>query len=235
MNEDGSQIVDIAHVDRPRAIVVHPCKGYLFYTDWGRFGESGKIFRATMAGTLREAIVSTNLTQPSGLAIDYEEDMLYFTDAVREVIERVSIHGNRRQELVTATIYPFSITVDREFIYWTDLQVRLFYPWTFQNFRLRNLNCFLQLRGVYRADKYTGSNMKEIVKRLDNSPRGIQVSYFYILSSTFRLTSLFLYLRFMPLNVKTALSTFARSITVVVLIPVTLARTAQPCANAPTG
>lgn len=123
MNEDGSQIVDIAHVDRPRAIVVHPCKGYLFYTDWGRFGESGKIFRATMAGTLREAIVSTNLTQPSGLAIDYEEDMLYFTDAVREVIERVSINGNRRQELVTATIYPFSITVDREFIYWTDLQV----------------------------------------------------------------------------------------------------------------
>ncbi len=123
MNEDGSQIVDIAHVDRPRAIVVHPCKGYLFYTDWGRFGESGKIFRATMAGTLREAIVSTNLTQPSGLAIDYEEDMLYFTDAVREVIERVSINGNRRQELVTATIYPFSITVDKEFIYWTDLQV----------------------------------------------------------------------------------------------------------------
>lgn len=123
MNEDGSQIVDIAHVDRPRAIVVHPCKGYLFYTDWGRFGDSGKIFRATMAGTLREAIVSTNLTQPSGLAIDYEEDMLYFTDAVREVIERVSIDGKRRQELVTATIYPFSITVDKEFIYWTDLQV----------------------------------------------------------------------------------------------------------------
>jgi low density lipoprotein-related protein 2 len=153
MNEDGSQIVDIAHVDRPRAIVVHPCKGYMFYTDWGRFGESGKIFRATMAGTLKEAIVSANLTQPSGLAIDYEEDMLYFTDAVREVIERVSIDGSRRQVLVTATIYPFAITVDRDFIYWTDLQ----------------------LRGVYRADKYTGSSMKEIVKRLDNSPRGIQI------------------------------------------------------------
>ena len=153
MNEDGSQIVDIAHVDRPRAIVVHPCKGYMFYTDWGRFGESGKIFRATMAGTLKEAIVSSNLTQPSGLAIDYEEDMLYFTDAVREVIERVAIDGTRRQVLVTATIYPFAITVDRDFIYWTDLQ----------------------LRGVYRAEKYTGASMKEIVKRLDNSPRGIQI------------------------------------------------------------
>ena len=32
MNTDGTQIVDIAQVDRPRAIVVHPCKGYLFFT-----------------------------------------------------------------------------------------------------------------------------------------------------------------------------------------------------------
>ena len=153
MNTDGSQIVDIAQVDRPRAIVVHPCKGYLFFTDWGRFGETGKIIRTTMAGTLKKELVSTNLTQPSGLALDYEEDMLYFTDAVREVIERVSINGTRRQILISATIYPFAITVDKQFIYWTDLQ----------------------LRGVYRADKHTGAHLIEIVKRLDNSPRGIQV------------------------------------------------------------
>ena len=106
-----------------------------------------------MAGTLKKELVSTNLTQPSGLALDYDEDMLYFTDAVREVIERVSINGTRRQILISATIYPFAITVDKQFIYWTDLQ----------------------LRGVYRADKHTGSNLIEIVKRLDNSPRGIQV------------------------------------------------------------
>ena len=153
MNTDGSQVIDIALADQPRAIVVHPCKGLLFYTDWGRFGETGKIMRATMAGTLKTAIVSSNLTQPSGLAIDYDEDMLYFTDAVREVIERVSINGTRREVLVTATIYPFSIAVDRDFIYWTDVQ----------------------LRGVYRAEKHTGANMIEIVKRLENSPRGIQV------------------------------------------------------------
>ncbi|XP_040583657.2 LOW QUALITY PROTEIN: low-density lipoprotein receptor-related protein 2 [Lepeophtheirus salmonis] len=153
MNPDGSQIVDIARVDRPRAIVVHPCKGLMFFTDWGRFGESGKIYKSTMAGTLREAIVKNNLTQPSGLAIDYNEDMLYFTDAVREVIERVTINGTRRTVLVSATIYPFAITVDDSYIYWTDLQ----------------------LRGVYRAEKHTGGNMKEIIKRLENSPRDIQI------------------------------------------------------------
>ena len=47
----------------------------------------------------------------------------------------------------------FSFQVDHQFIYWTDLQ----------------------LRGVYRADKHTGGNLKEIIKRLDDSPRGIQV------------------------------------------------------------
>ncbi len=153
MNTNGSQIVDIARVERPRAIAVHPCQGLLFYTDWGRFGESAKIFRATMAGTLRKAIVDTNLTQPSGLTIDFEDGVLYFTDAVREVIERVNFNGTDRRVLVTATIYPFAITVDRDYIYWTDLQ----------------------LRGVYRAEKHTGANMREIVKRLDNSPRDIQV------------------------------------------------------------
>ena len=33
----------------------------------------------------------------------------------------------------------------------------------------------LQLRGVYRAEKHTGANMIEMVKRLDDSPRDIHV------------------------------------------------------------
>ena len=153
MNLDGTQIVDIAQVDRPRALAVHPCKGLMFFSDWGRYGRAAKIYKATMAGTLKEAIVSTNLSQPSGLTIDYQEDMIYFTDAVREVIERMTLNGTRRQILISATIYPFAITVDTDFIYWTDLQ----------------------LRGVYRAEKHTGSNPREIVKRLDVSPRDIQM------------------------------------------------------------
>jgi low density lipoprotein-related protein 2 len=153
MNLDGSQVIDMVKVERPRAVVVHPCKGLMFFTNWGSFGESGKIFRATMAGTFKTPIIDKNLTQPSGLAIDFEEDMLYFTDAVREAIERCDFNGTRRQLLVSATIYPFDITMDRDFIFWTDLR----------------------LRGLYRAEKHTGQNMLEVVKRLDNSPRDIQI------------------------------------------------------------
>ena len=106
-----------------------------------------------MAGTFKTVIVSHNLTQPSGLAIDYEDNKIYWTDAVREKIERADLDGKNREVLITATIYPFAITVYGDWIFWTDLQ----------------------LRGVYRAEKHTGANMVEIVKRLDESPRDIQV------------------------------------------------------------
>lgn len=153
MNEDGSQIVMIIRVERPRAIVVDPCAGFMYYTDWGRFGNTGKIFRATLAGNQKIAIVEDNLTQPSGLCIDYDERKLYWTDALREKIERSDLNGTNREVLIAATIYPFAITVFDKYIYWTDLQ----------------------LRGVYRADKYTGAGMIEMVKRLEESPRDIHI------------------------------------------------------------
>lgn len=153
MNLDGSNLIMIARVERPRALVINPCEGYLYYTDWGRFGTSGKIYRITMAGSLKRVIIDKDLSQPSGLAIDYEENMLYWTDAVRERIERSNLLGENREILISATIYPFAITVFGNYIYWTDLQ----------------------LRGVYRAEKHTGANMIEMVKRLDDSPRDIHI------------------------------------------------------------
>jgi len=153
MNLDGSQIVNIVHVDRPRALVLDPCAGYLYYTDWGRLGDSGRIYRVTMAGDQKVAIINSSLTQPSGLAIDYAEKKLYWSDASREKIERSDLDGSNRQVLVSATIYPFALSVYGNYIYWTDLQ----------------------LHGVYRAEKNTGSNMVEIVKRIDESPRDIHV------------------------------------------------------------
>lgn len=55
----------------------------MYYTDWGRFGNTGKIFKATMGGNNKIAIHESNLTQPSGLAIDYDDRKLYWTDALR--------------------------------------------------------------------------------------------------------------------------------------------------------
>lgn len=51
-----------------------------------------------------------------------------------------------------------------------------FWPKTFEIWLFCvNFYCFLSGHSVLRADKHTGANVKEIVKRLDDSPRGIQV------------------------------------------------------------
>lgn len=69
----------------------------MYFTDWGRFGTSGKIFQATMAGSFRKALVDTDISQPSGLAIDYDDEKLYWTDAVKEKIERLNLDGTERE------------------------------------------------------------------------------------------------------------------------------------------
>ena len=106
-----------------------------------------------MAGNSKKVIIENDIIQPSGLAIDYEEKKLYWTDALREKIERSDLSGSNRETLISATIYPFAITVHQNYIYWTDLQ----------------------LRGVYRAEKHTGAGVTEMVKRLEESPRDIHV------------------------------------------------------------
>ena len=100
--------------------------GTLYFTDWGLFGTAGRIYRTTMAGTNKQAIVEKDLTQPSGLTLDLEAPVqkIYWTDAVREKIERANLDGTERETLDVATIYPFSIAVFKDRIYWTDLQLR---------------------------------------------------------------------------------------------------------------
>jgi len=80
------------------------CVRSLYYTDWGRFSTSGKIFRATMAGSLKRVIIDKDLTQPSGLAIDYDDRMLYWSDVVLERIERATLNGERREVIRTLVL-----------------------------------------------------------------------------------------------------------------------------------
>jgi sugar lactone lactonase YvrE len=52
-----------------------------------------------MAGSFKRNIIDRDLSQPSGLAIDYEDRKLYWTDAVREKIERINLDGLPRREV----------------------------------------------------------------------------------------------------------------------------------------
>jgi len=50
-----------------------------------------------MAGSLKKIIIDKDLSQPSGLTIDFDERMLYWSDAVREKIEKSNLNGGNRE------------------------------------------------------------------------------------------------------------------------------------------
>lgn len=83
-----------SNLDRPRAIVLDPKQGYMYWTDWG---SNARIERAYMSGAGRVSIVSTSLQWPNGVAIDFAAQKLYWTDAGLDKLERSNLDGSYRQ------------------------------------------------------------------------------------------------------------------------------------------
>lgn len=110
------------NLDRPRDIVVDPVGGFMYWTDWGA---SPKIERAGMDASNRLVIISSNLTWPNGLAIDYESQRLYWADAGMKTIEYAHLDGSERKVLIESNLpHPFGLTLYGERIYWTDWQAK---------------------------------------------------------------------------------------------------------------
>lgn len=54
----------------------------------------------TLNLTSTEAIISTNLTTPDGLAVDWIADNIYWTDAGRKVLEVACLDGSSRKIII---------------------------------------------------------------------------------------------------------------------------------------
>merc|ERR1719273_433497 len=76
-------------------------------------------------GRYKRKIISSNLEDPTSIAIDPEHGMMFWTDAGRKPkIERASMDGSGRQAIVTTNIErPESLVIDFAMdhtIYWAD-------------------------------------------------------------------------------------------------------------------
>ena len=91
----------IAQSQSPRAIAVHPCKGYLYWTD---VGQRPMIVRTSLAGSDYKRIITTDIKWPNGLTIDFDEEKIYWADAYYDKIERTDLDGNFRQVLTTGKL-----------------------------------------------------------------------------------------------------------------------------------
>lgn len=76
----------------------------MYWTDWGL---NPRIERAGMDASQRSVIIGRNLTWPNGLAIDYENERLYWTDAGMKTIEFSNLNGQGRQVSINGEVFVF--------------------------------------------------------------------------------------------------------------------------------
>ena len=76
-----------------------------------------------MDGTERTVLHSSGLVWPNGITLDHSTQTLYWIDGGHYRIESSSTDGSSRTTIADSNIYqPFSITVFREMMYFTDRQ-----------------------------------------------------------------------------------------------------------------
>ena len=90
----------------------------MFWTDWGN---SPKIERASLSGSQRLAIVTTNLHWPNGIDLDEGNKRIYWVDAGLDKIESVDYNGNNRKVvLLYHGLHPFGVALVPPFLFFTD-------------------------------------------------------------------------------------------------------------------
>lgn len=102
----------------PRAIVVDPGRGYLFWSDWNR--NAPKIERSNMDGTERKILVDTDLGLPNGLTLDYDQQRVCWADAETHLIECVDYNGRSRRVVYDAAGWAFDLVYANNIFYWSD-------------------------------------------------------------------------------------------------------------------
>lgn len=124
--------------DKPRAIVVNPLEGWVFWTD---YGETAKIERAGMDGSHRQTIVSSDVKWPTDLALDFVNRRIFWVDAKLHIICSADYNGQNHQVVFSSEEilkHPSSIDVFEDWVYWTDEETKT----------------------IHRANKFNGKEMR---------------------------------------------------------------------------
>ncbi|CAI4230259.1 unnamed protein product [Auanema sp. JU1783] len=142
-------------IAQPKAIVVHPGKGYLFFTEWSLQPYIGRI---ALDGSpeLADPIVKlaeNDLGWPNALTIDYYSDRLFWGDAHLNEIGFMDFDGAGRRHIpALRTSHVSSMAIFDDYLYWSD--------WN--------------LREVVRCDKWTGKN-ETVLKKTIQLPNELRI------------------------------------------------------------
>lgn len=108
----------LKNLKRPRAIVVHPNKGFIFFSEWDR---PANITRANTDGTNLIVFQNVTLGWPNGLSIDFTADRVYWCDALLDHVQHANLDGTDIRTVNSRLIrHPFSIVIHDQWMYITD-------------------------------------------------------------------------------------------------------------------
>ena len=124
--------------------------GYLYYSDWGLH----KIGRVGLDGSNHTSLVTGIHYWINALTLCHITKKLFWADAKLDQIGYCDRDGTNCHQVRGLTLtHPFGASVFDKYIYWTD--------W--------------MSKGVYRANKWTGANLK-LLHHTNWEPMGIQVT-----------------------------------------------------------
>ncbi|XP_053083242.1 low-density lipoprotein receptor-related protein 1 isoform X3 [Pangasianodon hypophthalmus] len=110
----------------PRAIVVDPKNGWMYWTDWEedpKESKRGKIERAWMDGTNRNILLtSKTVLWPNGLSLDVPQGILYWVDAYYDRIEMVYLNSTERKTVYEGQelSHAFGLCHYKNFLFWNE-------------------------------------------------------------------------------------------------------------------
>ncbi|KRX57417.1 Low-density lipoprotein receptor-related protein 6 [Trichinella sp. T9] len=101
----------------PRALVVHPVVGYLYWAEW--LGPP-RLERAELDGRNRITLLK-DVGRIFALTVDYVNDRLYWSEVDMPSIQSIDLTGSARRLIVRErSIQPYVLTEYGDFLYWAN-------------------------------------------------------------------------------------------------------------------
>ncbi|KAL1512556.1 hypothetical protein ABEB36_002135 [Hypothenemus hampei] len=123
----------------------------MYWTDWGQPSE---IAMAFMDGSDSRSFLKEDIHWPNGLALDYPNSRLYWTDAKSLTLESVLLDGTQRKVVLKDIVkHPYAITVFENKLYWSDWGTH----------------------SIDTCDKFTGKNHHTIIKESNDYIYGMSI------------------------------------------------------------
>lgn len=154
MNNKAKKTLVVFRQDHPMALALYPQHGVMFCTVIKR---QPSILRIGMNGLGSEKIITDDIKEPKGIAVDFMSKRIYWSDSHLHRLESSNLQGKERKILINKLKSPFGIAVFGDDVFWSDVQ----------------------LTTINKAHKISGT-AREVIKRDIDAVHSLKVRFWYI-------------------------------------------------------